>query len=644
MSRRDDGSAQARPSCRSTPGGASPAWVSAGAPSSRPRTCEETRAGQAGCQEPLWREQVRGRQQHVKRAASLDVQPERRGGHVAAKTTSRVPPSGDARARELGGVRSAARGHGAKRNTRDPSAPPGSGPRGSYQPPAKSSAAQRESEGTVVVPSRAPNNARGAKGPCGGSVGGARPRAGMTERSNHPGGREFTDNVRQLQRRRWSVAKQQPGRRCHARYDRIYRRDVLWEAWRRVKRNRGAAGVDAMTLVAVEPMGIEAVLEDRAARLRAGTSRPAAGRRQALPKEGGQRRPLGIPTVRDRVAQMAATLVLEPIFAADFLPGSYGFRPQRSATQALETLRRRGAQGGNPVLDADIRDYFGSLDHGTRVTLVARRVSDRRVRKRIRQWLQVGVMEDGQVTASGAGTPPGGVISPLRSNSARHVLDRVWMRRSPPVGVLVRAADDFVVRCPTKAACERAEPRGREILARLGWAWHPDKTRQVDLSGGRAGFAFLGGQLRKRWSGRIWETQRKRLYFLQRWPSRRAMQRVRARGKALTPRSVCQRAVRDTLAQLNPVLRGWGAYFRTGHAAVQCGQVDHYVAWRLKRLLVKRHGRTLRPGGPASWTPDYFHALGLHRLRGTIQYPEAASCRVSNAPGYAVCGKPARTV
>ena len=164
--------------------------------------------------------------------------------------------------------------------------------------------------------------------------------------SNHPDGRESVDHVRQLQRRLWSVAKRQPGRRFHALLDRIYRRDVLWEAWRRVKQNRGAAGVDAMTLAAVEQMGVEAFLEDLGAQLRAGTYRPSAVRRRYIPKADGRQRPLGIPTVRDRVAQMAATLVLEPIFEADFHPCSYGFRPKRNATQALETfvgVARKGA-------------------------------------------------------------------------------------------------------------------------------------------------------------------------------------------------------------------------------------------------------------------------------------------------------------
>jgi hypothetical protein len=233
-------------------------------------------------------------------------------------------------------------------------------------------------------------------------------------------------------------------------------------------------------------------------------------------------------------------------------------------------------------------------------------------------------MDGGRVTATVAGTPQGGVISPLLANIYLHVLDTVWTRRYAHLGMLVRYADDFVVMCDTKAACEQAEQRVRDIFARLELELHPDKTRQVDLSRGREGFDFLGCHLRKRMSGPIWERRHQRVYYLQRWPSQRAMRRVQQRVKALTLRRACHRALRETIAQLNPVLRGWGAYFRTGNAAIKFGQVDDYVYWRLKRLLCKRQGRQLRAGQADQWTSDYFHALGLHRLRGTIRYPEAA--------------------
>jgi len=446
--------------------------------------------------------------------------------------------------------------------------------------------------------------------------------AGQEIRSKHPHRRVPVDKVRQLRRRLWAAAKRSPERRFHALYDRISRSDVLREAWRRVKRNRGAAGVDRQTLAEVEELGVERFLEELQTELRAGEYRPRAVLRRYLPKADGRKRPLGIPTVRDRVVQMAATLVLEPVFEADFRPCSYGFRPKRGATQALERLRELGAKGGNHVLDADIRDYFGSIDHEKLMRLVERRVSDRRVLKLLKHWLRAGVMEEGREVETLSGTPQGGVISPLLSNIYLHVLDTVWERRYAHLGTLVRYADDFVVMSRTAAQCEEAEGRVRDILHRLGLELHPEKTRRVDLSWGRRGFEFLGCHLHKRMSGRIWEQEGHRVYFLQRWPSTRSMKRVRARVKELTDRSWNWVSdVRELVDNLNPVLLGWGNYFRTGNAATKFIAVDKYVVWRLKRFLIQRKGRHLRAGEAARSTREYFESLGLHRLRGTIRYP-----------------------
>jgi hypothetical protein len=216
------------------------------------------------------------------------------------------------------------------------------------------------------------------------------------------------------------------------------------------------------------------------------------------------------------------------------------------------------------------------------------------------------------------------VISPLPSNIYLNYLDGVWKRQCAHLGVLVRYADDFVVMCRTAKECEEAERRVKVILERLKLELHPDKTRRVNLSWGKEGFDFLGCHLRKRLSGPIWEKQRKRVYFLQRWPSQRSMKRVRQRVKELTPRARCHDDIGEVIADINPVLRGWGNYFRTGNASNQFIKIDSYVWQRLRALRLKRKGRQLRPGEAERWTANFFHGLGVHRLRGTIQYPEVA--------------------
>jgi group II intron reverse transcriptase/maturase len=429
------------------------------------------------------------------------------------------------------------------------------------------------------------------------------------------------DPVRALQHTLYRAAKADPGRRFHALWDKVLRGDVLWRAWVAVRSNNGAPGIDQTTLAAVEEYGVTRLLGELAAELREGRYRPLPARRVHIPKPGapaGELRPLSIPAVRDRIVQAALKIVLEPVFEADFLPCSFGFRPRRSAHDALQVIIDEAWRGRRWVVETDIASCFEAIPKDKLMQAVQERVCDQHVLKLLRAILRAGVMEHGTVRHSATGTPQGGVISPVMCNVYLHRLDRAWSAREH--GVLIRYADDALVMCKSREQAEAALARLRQLLAELGLEPKEAKTRIVHLVEGGEGLDFLGFH-HKMVRSRGYRGRRG-VVFLARWPSNKAMQRARDRIRELTVRSRLLLPVELVVEDLNRFLRGWGGYFRYGHSAIRFAKISNYAAERLALFIGKRHkrGRGFGLSVVAYLSPD---RCGLISLNGTVIAPRA---------------------
>src|SRR6201981_514639 len=392
------------------------------------------------------------------------------------------------------------------------------------------------------------------------------------------------DPVRALQHALYRAAKADPGRRFHALWDKISRSDVLLSAWVAVRSNNGAPGIDKITLAAVEEYGVTRLLGELASELKEGRYRPLPARRVYIPKPGTtEQRPLSIPPVRDRIVQAAVKIVLEPVFEADFLPCSFGFRPKRSQHDALQVLIDECARGRRWVVETDIASCFSAIPHGKLMHAVEERVCDQPVLKLLRAMLRAGVMEDGQVRREAAGTPQGGVVSPVMCNVYLHRLDREWDDRD---GVLCRYADDLIVMCWSSSQAEAALERLTVLLAALGLEPKAAKTRIVHLEEGGEGLDFLGFHHRMVRSRGL--HGKKPALFLARWPSDKAMQHARDRIRDLTRRSRLRVWPEWIAEDLNRFLRGWAAYFRFGNSADRFGKISEYARMRMALFIAKR--------------------------------------------------------
>jgi RNA-directed DNA polymerase len=443
------------------------------------------------------------------------------------------------------------------------------------------------------------------------------------------------DNARKLQRTLYRVAKQQPERRFTLLYDKVCRQDILQEAWRRVKSNKGAAGVDHVDIEAIRDYGEDRFLCELEQELRSRGYRAALVRR-VLPKPGqpGKTRPLGIPTVKDRVVQMAVKLVIEPLFEAGFMPCSFGFRPKKTPRMALSAIVQSVNDGCSFVVDVDLKSYFDTISHELLLELVERRVGDVQILRLIRAWLKAGVMEEGKVTHPDRGSPQGGVISPTLSNIFLHEVDRQWCRND---GValgnvrLVRYADDMVLLERTEQQARVAWEQLQGQFAALRLVVNQEKSRLTTLV---EGFAFLGFEFRKA-PGRM----------LLMWPREKACRNIRQRVREAVRSIPSNGPLGVVIQKLNPILNGWCTYFRVGNSNRTFHKVDWAVRSELQLWLRRKHRCPWRTA-KKRWGYRFLHdRCRLYQMVGKVSHLEGLRRTPPDEDDRrAGCGKTARPV